>query len=92
MKASEVLGRDRFTARVGTCRQRLKLPLTRTVCPVASSGTAENFKQPADIQMPNGVFWLDKSAHKHDVVYGQVGFISVHLSTLADIETLQSRL
>ncbi|BDA48650.1 probable mitochondrial protein import protein ZIM17 at C-terminar half [Coccomyxa sp. Obi] len=21
--------------------------------------------------MPNGVFWLDKSAHKHDVVYGQ---------------------
>jgi hypothetical protein len=28
---------------------------------------------PKNIPMPRGVWWLDKSTHNHDVVYGEVG-------------------
>lgn len=30
------------------------------------AGTAGN------VELPNGVFWLDKASHNHDIVYGQV--------------------
>ena len=83
-----MLGREGCKASIGACRQRFKLPLTHAVRTVASSGSAGNFKQTADVQMPNGVFWLDKSAHKHDVVYGQVGSNGVHLETLVNIGTV----
>ena len=25
-----------------------------------------------NVELPNGVYWLDRAAHNHDVVYGQV--------------------
>lgn len=27
-----------------------------------------------NVELPNGVFWLDRASHNHDVVYGQVSF------------------
>lgn len=46
---------------------------------------------PKNIQMPRGVWWLDKAAHNHDVVYGQVvGSISTHLVQLLSHATTMS--
>ncbi|EIE27492.1 zf-DNL-domain-containing protein [Coccomyxa subellipsoidea C-169] len=38
--------------------------------------------------MPNGVFWLDKEAHKHDIVYGQASVLVLPLPN-GCVEALQ---
>ena len=70
MDPSMILRRGRFSPTLCTCRE----PLGRrcNLRNVASSGQGDFKTQPENVQMPNGVYWLDKEAHRHDIVYGQV--------------------
>ena len=58
-EASQLCGARSNSAR---CPSKLALHLSR--CSAAATSLS--------VEMPGGVFWLDKSSHSSDVVYGEV--------------------
>ena len=50
---------------------------------VKAVGDAREREVRPNVELPNGVFWLDKQASNHDVVYGQVHISSALLMLLA---------
>ena len=40
----------------------------------------------SNVELPNGVFWLDREAHRHDVVYGQARSKRSHVDVWLDLE------